>query len=226
MNRKLVFWIILSSIFLGLAIAFLAYSHWGRTLIYYDEHKMAPGLGEKFVDKAGKFLLVNREDKTDTNLIDEGELTKFDVNLYDVNYIPAHTAMEYVVGYFQDWEDIQDTNDKYIVLNLGDDIVVRYRLVLDENITKKLRESMIMVENTGVIKPKKPKITKVVNRRLSALGFNKIKSLIKSGDVIAILPKTTNYTTLSKDSNGHTLIDFVVLRRSFGYYEVYNQLLF
>lgn len=216
------------AIFIGLITSLLFYSNWGRKVVYSDTNRTAPGIGKRSEQIAARFFLVDKSNFQE-KWISVDELENYNKDNYNITFFPAKYSFVQTTGYVLGWEDTAELPDRYLVLDQKPDGIEKYRLILGghEGLSRDA-DSFLYVETTGHILSDSPKTIRRVlaDRPLSTVGINKLKRLIRKGDVITIVPRMDENGDIRVDEAGVTLIEFVLLRRSFGSAEIVFESIF
>lgn len=214
MSKKGIVLVILIVLVLGSFFSLFVYLHWGRTLIIDDESILDHGIGEKYSNKAEYFLLVNKNDQTEVQVVWPKDIGLYDNNIYQITYVPAGSTLDFVIGYFRGWENIDGSSDVYIILDQGD-METKYRVTNDSQIPKSLTRTAFAVEEIWRMRDKSEPRKSFFVPIPPEIKFEQIKNEIRDGDVLVLFPKLIGEKETMKN-DGIIVIDLVVLRRAFG----------
>lgn len=201
---------------IGYLVLKIAYPLWGRTVTYSNSSNITqyPGYGEIKDYFPGEVMAdpkVNGRPIFDK--IENANL--YSTDEYNVVVTPAGYELSYAVGKFEGWEDIENSQDKYILLKMPTS-VEKYRVGFE------LFVSRIFVENVGLrvnlnITNSVEELTK---RAVNDYGYDMISKMIKKGDAIVVKPIVDPPSRAKKDDIGEYLVDELILRRSMGSKEI------
>ncbi len=226
MNKSLRHAIILFVLFFGLIGGISIYSRWFRTRIYIDEKHTVQKLGKVYSEKTDRFELVNKNDQNDVKIVTPEDLHNYDKTLYDITFVPANTSLDYVVGYFRGWEDIQNTNDKYLLLDTGVGILEKYRFIEDNRMILNMSKSSFNVESIYYKNLISPGTEKMYPAKLVDLGIEKLVRVLKNGDGVVLFPRYFENGTVFVDQDEVPIINVMSVRRVFGINEIRIETLF
>lgn len=136
-------------------------------------------------------------------------------DLYDVYDMPAQEKIEYIVTQFQEWEDIPNSHDKYIVAK--DDVSLsfsKYRVAFENSSLFGENPTTYFVENLKISNIfKKDKIEKPASNDLVEIGFAQFSKLIDKGDTLVLLPVIEPPEWQKRDENNNMLIAKIIIRK-------------
>lgn len=234
MNLKYIKLTIYALFFIVLIVSFLTYSYNYRNYNYrklpfrelfpYD-NSFPKKVGKKYTDLSDSYYMVAKANQDDFKTISAEELDNYDRDLYDLTFIPAHTVLDYTMGFFQGWEEISDTNDIYLILDQGQDGVEKYRYVAETKARDNLVKSIVRIENFNFMDRIKGE-----NRRAETTILNfdieKIKKVFRRGDFVIVHPGYSMDVVIELDVNNYVLVGDVVIKRLFGHFELIVESIF
>lgn len=205
MKRFGVLLIILLLIAILIALSyFVLYPLWGRRLIYKSESKVTKYAGSGHVTRYFDEMLFV-EPKGEGRPSFELVLNKsvFPIELYDVFEIPSQDQLLYTVGEFEKWEDIYNSQDKYLVIKnyitkQTEEFRVGESEIFGDNATS------FAVEDVG-LRFRKDIQNKITN--------SKSIPTLKKGDAIILVPMFDPPELAKKDEMGNLLASWVIVRR-------------
>ncbi len=229
MNKIPSVFYILTTLIVCTIIFLTIYSGRGRLVIYNDEKRFASGLGKKIVEVPDMFMIKRNnteDDLPDIKMVTTIDIEKYNLKEYARTFIPAHSTVSYVVGYFKGWENIPGLDDKYLSIDEGNEVIGKYRLVLESNKSLNWLETSFGVEEMINFSEQETIPLKQFKPRLYGWNFEKIKKIIKLGDVVIIRPQRGESGKAVLDRTGVVLSETIVLRRTFGSIELNLETLF
>lgn len=136
----------------------------------------------------------------------------------EVSFEKGVFAIHYVVGNFVGWVTIPNSNDKYLILSV-DNNLFKFRIVKDEkNI---INESKLAIERMGLLSVinKDRNLVKYYPKVLfSNLSQKEVDKIFKLGDVVIVEPVIENNNN-KYDTEANLIASYVILRRIVNLYE-------
>jgi hypothetical protein len=223
------FWIFFVLLFFGVMVLGLkSLTNWGRRYVYTGgEIKIDnPGLGKKFSRYPDMYSMVDKSNGTE-KLVTVEEINNYDRNLYDIVFLPSHSSLDYSVGYFVGWEGIDNSTDKYLILQDDRELSTKYRVAFNnsrvfsteiwgvtdlavENVVSSLYNSKSSVSGEKIV--------------LSDIGFEKLFKIIKNSDVLIVSVSDYGKHKNIVDASGNYVARKLFVRRFFGINELKGEL--
>jgi len=224
--------VILISLASILALVSLGYVmlNWGRTYIYDEKgvNKDLPVFGKKITDNPDRFSLEDKDNKV--TMINASDVGNYDKNAYKVTYFPAQKTLDYSVGYFVEWESINNSGDKYLILRDEENGLTKYRVMLSsspESLAKHWNKTAMVVEDFRQFYGIKKTGISVEVLMLNKIGFEKLNKVIKKGDAVVVFPRGIGQTNIDViDESDNYVLQMMAIRRFFGIYELKLELSF
>lgn len=219
-------WIVgICLVLLLVGVGYIYYPIWGRTVTYSNSSNITqyPGYGEIKDYFPGEVMADPKVNGRP--IFDKIEnMSLYSTDEYNVFVTPAGYELSYAVGKFEGWEDIENSQDKYILLKMVTSIE-RYRVGFEPSTLFNSYEpatSRIFVENVGIRFnfEDKNSIEDLSKRAISDYGYNIVSQMIKKDDVLVVTPIVDPPSRAKKDGNGVYLIDQLILRRAMGAKEI------
>lgn len=201
-------------ILLGLLIYFFIYPQIGKKIVYNENSTSTnyPGSG-KIIKHVNKYLLVEPIGDGKSFYAPYENKARYSDSKYNVVEINEQDKISYAVGKFKGWEDIENSLDKYILINYND-ITEKWRVSFSGNSVSFNEATKLGIENIDLIKPNsKNEIQKPNPFLISEIGFAKINGLIKKDDIIVLLPVIEEPILNKKDNNGELMTGWIIIRR-------------
>lgn len=148
------------------------------------------------------------------------DLSNYNLNDYDQIKIPSQEYLDYFVGYFDHFENLENSSDIYIILNDQLNNKYKFRLIFDKPTENKSNQVSIITSLSDEVLISTPFINyhKVIKtniiKPLYLLNSKIIEKLIKTNDAIVIVPLPSYPELTAKDKNGVTIASEIILRRS------------
>jgi hypothetical protein len=198
-------------------IGFLTSDQWARKLIYPWDSSVTqfPGDGQATIEAKEQLWIVPKEDRRPFFAPPE-EKTNYSTDLYDIIQVPAQTQLAFAVGKVEDWEDIADSDDKYLVLNhFNPETVEAYRVAFESNDFFGSNQTELVVEKVGWPYFESTHTRSVLPKvfLLSEIGFSKAKQIIRKGDTVVILPVYEPPVLSKRDKDYNYLAAKLFIRR-------------
>lgn len=188
-----------------------------RRLVYYDQRGVFAGIGESTSEKVGAFSIKNLANPEEVEVVPESDYVvgSTDLTRYSVTYLPPATSLAFAVGKFERFEDITESTDKYLLMDVNETIK-KYRVVFDSDVKKRtffMVESFLnnMASRSVIIEPGMP--------------FDRARKLFIRGDVVVVLPLLSESRAEIRDETEVLFIQNVIIRRKFGVNAVKNNLI-
>jgi hypothetical protein len=211
------FWfliIILILILISLTSYYFVYPQVAKKTVYSIDNKstLYPGFG-KITKHVDKYLLVEPIGEGQSFYAPYENKGRYLDFKYKVIEIEEQDKIDYVVGKFKGWEDIENSLDKYILINYND-ITEKWRVSFSGNSVSFNEATKLGIENIDLIKSNsKNEIQKPNPFLISEIGFERIKDLIKKDDIIVLLPVIEEPILNKRDTNGELMTGWIIIRR-------------
>lgn len=176
-----------------------AYGTLGRQYVYQEDSTATkyPGLGV-FSEEVEERIWVTPKGLGRPFFDSLQNLDSYSTELYEIVPVPAQSQIRYVVGFFERWETVEESTDKYLVL--------KYQKDGPEQKFRINTETLFWVENVSM-KLKKDKPNNILAQ--GKINYNKIKK----GDAVIIIPVFDPPELNKTDELGNYLAGSVILRR-------------
>ncbi len=211
------FWLFL--LVLAVLIVFVAYPWWGRTLIYRDDDTITkyPGFGQKTEYTKPQVLVMPKQEGYPF-FVGSTFVGSYPPDQYDITEIPVQTRLIYAVGNFAGWEDIVESQDKYILLTTSEKGKLdKYRVAFQDSELFSVGVTVLNVEDVGLLRYDKERENSVDNYgerfKFTDLTYAKVRRLLRKGDALIILPVWDIPSLSKKDDQGNYLVSGVIVRR-------------
>jgi hypothetical protein len=186
-----------------------------RRLIYPEDSNLTkyPGSGEKWVFNKEQYIVapkgIGKPFYTQPD-----KISLYSPDIYDITMIPEQSSLSYAVVFFQKWEDIPNTTDKYLVTkDPTSDKQKRYRVSTQESRVFKSNPTKLALEL--VYQGSKKSILKNEGgNSFPDIGYDTLKRYIRRGDILVLTPLFDFPVLNVSDENGSILVAWVILRRS------------
>lgn len=195
---------------------------WGRAYIYPENNSfsMYTALGQKNQHTDERlFIYPKGEGVPFQTTLDKRD--KYSLSDYDVVNVPPQDYLKYAVGIVTGWEVIDDTDDKYLLLKFdrrGE--LYRYRIGFSASplydsdgkvpVSTRLSVEEVPLPFNWLHKDVSPQR---YARPVAELGFDIVRRLVRTGDVVVVLPVFAPPEYAKKDVDGHDVISSLVVRR-------------
>ena len=196
-------------------IYFVVYPQVGKKIVYdiNNTSTLYPGSG-KIIKHVNKYLLVEPLDEGKSFYAPYENNDRYSDSKYNVIEIDEQDKISYAVGKFKGWEDIENSLDKYILIEY-EDTVEKWRVSFSGLPVSSNEATKLGVEDVSL--KFDPKIKNTVEKYdpllISEIGFEKLNSLIKKNDIIVLLPVYDEPVLNKRDSNGELMAGWVITRR-------------
>lgn len=114
---------------------FFIYRKWGRRVVYTTNQQVTiyPGSGDVTKPFLQKIFVVPKGNGRPLFATKDSE-SLFSREIFDIYDIKSQDQIIYVVGYFNGWEDIKGSKDKYMVINYpNSDITKKFRIAFQKD---------------------------------------------------------------------------------------------
>ena len=197
------------------------YFSWGRKLIYPEgtTSTLYPGIGEQSVQYGVGRIYVNPRKEGAPFYDDSWKRFLYPDSTYEVIEMVEKAKLNAVVGRMSGWEEIGNSPDKYLLLELADHSIQKYRIAFAPSTIYSEGDvessTILAVEDIGMhigVSKQNP-IRQVVGQYTSSVGYDRLKRVIRNGDAVVVVPimKPPYYAT--KDETGNIIAMSIVLRR-------------
>lgn len=187
------------------------YPTWGRRIIYpRDSIKtIYPGFGQ-IIEKTEAQIMVTPKVEG-APFFDRAWMgMKYAQNDYEIVDIPAQDRLMYSVGKVVGWENIDDTPDKYLLLeSVNAGVVDKYRISFGGEDETLLAMEDVSLRLGRTMNP----ISKYQPARVGERGVDELKKMIRVGDVVVVTPVLTPPDYAKRDDKGYYLALWLILRR-------------
>lgn len=141
---------------------------------------------------------------------------KFAPEIYDIIEIPAQDSIKYVAGYFQGWEDIPGTIDKYLIIKYPpQNELIKFRVSFEKSNLFSEDISFLMYETSEIdkngmfiIEPFDAQTSDFIS-----LTFDRVKDVIRKGAYIVVTPYFDPPLYNKKDDSGNYLATLVYIKK-------------
>ncbi len=190
--RRAVFVVVFLIVLTTIAGGFWASDRWARQLIYPLDSSVTkfPGDGHATVAVKEQLWIIPKEDRGSFFAPLEDE-TNYSRELYDIVYVPEQTQLAFAVGKVEGWEDIENSEDKYLILSHSDsDTVQTYRIAFSQNDLFGVNPTELVIEKVGwpYFASQRSRFVMPKVSLISDIGFYKAKQMIKKGDTVVVMP--------------------------------------
>ena len=191
-----------------------------RKLIYdrLSNTTLYPGRGE-ITEFFNKMIFVSPIGEGRPKFSDTKDRIMYPTDLYNVFDIPAQEELLYTVGLFQGWEDIPNSQDKYIqFIDPATNLNKKQRVAFEVSHLFKENPTSITIEYITInsVNNVQNKLLQPEDSILIHLGFEKTKTIFKKGDAIILLPVFDPPDLSKKDEYGNYLVSHLIVRRLAG----------
>lgn len=216
-------WVVFLLLFLfcltGYIGGVLVYPWLGRTVIYPEESTLTqfPGMGVVTQQVGEKIFVLPKG--IGRPIFDKSEnIAKYSEQKYEVIPIPSQEQQLYSVGRVAGWEEIENTSDKYLLLDTGKEQVERYRILFApiESFAKPdVINTMLAVEDVSIRWDRENKNT-IENSTIGSMteiGYEQAQKMIKRGDAVVLTSVFSPPELSKRDENGNYITALIVVRR-------------
>ena len=165
--------------------------------------------GKVIKHSAEKMLIVPKDE-------DSEERPRYDIPENRVNYlegkyniidIPAQDYVAYVSGYFEGWEDIPESLDKYIIVKYPpSDDLIKFRVSFEESSLFSSDITFLLYLNSE--ERPDPKFSDFIS-----LTFERVKDVFKNGDYLVVYTLSDPPINDKKDESGNYLASKVYIEK-------------
>jgi len=197
-----------------------AIDFWGRRVIYPTESTVTryPGAGRVMQQVEATLLVIPKGvgRPAFVNPISKGQYSS---ELYDVVELPAQEQLMQVVGRFVRWENIAESQDKYMVVQdpkTGEKTKYRIGFVPSRLYNPEYDESTrLAVEQVhiGSDVVDLNKIENVTKPQLADIGYQVMKKVLRGGDTVILFPVFSPPKWAGVDEVGIETISSIIVRR-------------
>ena len=215
---KFIFVLLLVILLIYLTLVYL-YPFLGRKLVYSKNRQVIrfPGSGEIVKHFEARILAIpNVEGRAVWDVPENRELYPNSPGVYEVIDIPAQEQMLYAIGYFEGWENIEGTLDKYVLVKYPKSKdIQKFRVAFEESELFKDQATRLLIENVGIefARSRKNELIDAKPSGFTDLGFERVKDVLKKGDTVVLIPVFDPPELSKKDENGYSLAESVIVRR-------------
>lgn len=203
----------------GTFLGIEAYYDWGRRVVYPVGSRVSQyaGLG-KSSEKMEDRIWVSPKKEGSPFFDLAWKKVKYQPADFDILDIPAQDQLMYTVGIVKGWEDIANSQDKYLLLQVTPDgMIEKYRIGFQiSRMFGDGRESgtLLAIEDTSKgFDNRVNSVQKYSTPNVTDLGYDTVRSMIKNGDSVVLIPVMVPPDYARKDEAGNCLALWLTLRR-------------
>jgi len=171
----------------------------------------------KILEHNGELLFIYKKDNSERPFFEKTEnINNYSKNIYNIVTIPEQDSIKYVSGYFEGWEDIPGTLDKYLIIRYPPSMeVIKFRISFEESELFSSDVSLLFYETLDLEKNDMYVIEPfdIQHPDFISLTFNRIKDVIKKGDYVIVTPYFEPPEYNKKDGLGNYLASKVYIKK-------------
>jgi len=170
----------------------------------------------KVMEHNKRMIIISSKDNSERPRFDVPENRhNYSEDRYDIIDVPEQNSIKYISGYFEGWEDINGSLDKYLIIKYPPlNETEKFRVCFEESVLFEHNVTRLLVEhldldNNGLYK------IEVFDKQYPSfisLTFDKVGSIIKEGDTLVVVPLFDAPEYNKKDQSGYNLASEVYIR--------------